>query len=291
MKSFVQVIRRSWLAAGVLCLCCAPVLGREPAQATALEQAARALAEGRADEALEHAERAVAAAPTDPRGFVARAAARGALKRHAEAIDDYTAALRLRGDSAELLDRRGAEHFKDGQIEKSIADFDRAIALEPTREAGHWQRGIALYYAKRYDEGARQFEGYQNVDANDVENAVWQYLCVARAQGREEARRRLLKVGHDRRVPLMTVYALFQGEATEAEVLAAARAGDPRPEELRERLFYAHLYLGLYHEAFDRPQQALEHLTVAAERETTPHYMGDVARVHVRRLREVAGKP
>ena len=119
---------------------------------------------------------------------------------------------------------------------------------------------------------------------NDVENAVWHYLCVARKSGAEEARKSLLKIGHDRRVPLMQVYALFQGKATPENVLAAVREGAPTPDELRSRLFYAHLYLGLYADSTGDKKKALEFMKQAAEEaprpNNVPNYMGDVARVH-----------
>jgi lipoprotein NlpI len=118
------------------------------------------------------------------------------------------------------------------------------------------------------------------VDTNDVENAVWHYLCNARAAGVEKARAGLLKIGKDRRVPMTEVYALFAGKAKPEDVLTAARAGDPRGEELKRRLFYAHLYLGLYYETEGDKKKAREHITKAADDYRIGHYMGDVAVVH-----------
>ena len=51
-------------------------------------------------------------------------------------------------------------------------------------------------------------------------------------------------------------------------------------EERQQRLFYAHLYLGLYFDSTGDQKQAVEHLTKATEDYRVPHYMGDVARVH-----------
>ena len=70
------------------------------------------------------------------------------------------------------------------------------------------------------------------MDTNDVENAVWHFLCVAREDGVEKARAAMLKIGKDRRVPMMQVYELFarQGEAGR-RAKAAAEAGDPAAAE------------------------------------------------------------
>jgi lipoprotein NlpI len=142
-------------------------------------------------------------------------------------------------------------------------------------------RGISYYYAGRFEEGRKQFGAYEAVDTNDVENAVWHFLCNARLVGVEKARAELLRIGKDRRVPMMQVYDLFAGKAKAEDVLAAAGSGQPTGEELKGRLFYAHLYLGLYAEAAGDAKGALEHLTKAAEEYATGQYMWEVARVHV----------
>ena len=102
--------------------------------------------------------------------------------------------------------------------------------------------------------------------------------------GIEKARSSLLKVGNDKRIPMMQVYALYRGEAKPADVLAAAQSGKPSAEELNERLFYAHLYLGLYYEAKGDRKKSLEHIGTAVEQYKIGHYMWDIAHLH-RQLR------
>src|SRR5262249_17880641 len=119
---------------------------------------------------------------------------------------------------------------------------------------------------------------------------VWHYLCNAHVLGSEKARRALLKIGKDRRVPLMAIYDLFAGRARPEEVLAAVREGDPGSTELKNRAFYAHLYLGLYYDATGDTRRALEHLDQAAD-QGIGGYMGDVARVHRQLLAKKTTKP
>lgn len=185
---------------------------------------------------------------------------------------------------ANAHNRRGEAQFKLGRIQESIADFDKFIELNPQAEPSHWMRGISYYYAAEYDKGREQFEGYQKFDSNDVENAVWRYLCMARDVGVEKARDDILKIGDDRRVPMRQVYELFAGRATPDDVLKAVESGKPTAAETNDRLFYAHLYLGLFAEANQQDAKALEHLKLA-EKHRIGHYMWDVARVHVERLR------
>ena len=174
---------------------------------------------------------------------------------------------------------RGIIHFKLGKIDESIRDFDKTIALKPAAKVSHWQRGISYYYAGRYDDGKRQFEGYQDFDSNDVENAVWRFMCMAKQDGIAKARKAILKIGDDRRVPMRQVYDLFKGALKPEDVLAAARAGNPSKEQLKHQLFYAHLYVGIYYDLVGEGKQALAQMEEAVAH-PIGHYMWDVARIH-----------
>lgn len=221
-----------------------------------------------------------------PRAYVARGRAYALLGRHKEAIADLTRAIELDSKAAEAFDLRGSEQFKLGHLAESLADFDRSLKLRPDAFPGHWKRGITLYYLGKYDEGRKQFEGYEKVDTNDVENAVWHFLCVARKDGVRKARASLLKIGKDQRVPMMEVYALFAGKAKPEDILKAAEADRPTAAQKNAQLFYAHLYLGLYYEVHGNTELAQKHLGKATDNHRVGHYMWDVARVHRNLLRK-----
>ena len=149
-------------------------------------------------------------------------------------------------------------------------------------------RGISLYYVGRFEDGRQQFKAGDQVFANDVENAVWHFLCNVHVVGLDKAREAILKIGKDTRVPMMEVYDLYRGKAKPADVLAAAEAGNAPAELRKEQRFYAHLYLGLYYDATGDKAKALEHLTLAEGKYRIGHYMGDVAHVHAELLRKEA---
>ncbi|HET6879287.1 MAG TPA: tetratricopeptide repeat protein [Pirellulales bacterium] len=237
---------------------------------------------GNLERAVKLASQAVEQQPDDARLRYYRGTLYEARRQHKEAVSDFTRSIELtpRDADADAYDHRGSERLALGEFDDAIADFDRAIALDPRREPGHWKRGIAYYYAGRYDDGRKQFEGYQTVDGNDVENAVWRFLCMARQDGVEAARRELLNIKHDRRVPMMEVYALFAGKAKPDDVVTAARAGDPTADDLLHRLFYTELYLALYAEATDDLAAVRPHLQAAVDRKIA-HFMWDVARMHL----------
>ena len=171
---------------------------------------------------------------------------------------------------------RAMVDFAGGRIAESVAAFDNIARLAPRSAPQLWQRGIALYYARRYQDCREQFEAHRLVNANDVENAAWHFLCVARAGSIGEAREALLPVGPDPRVPMRQIYDMLRDSLSPEGVLAAAKA-DP------EAVFFAHLYIGLYFEAAGNRARALEHITMAAADRFAPvgGYMHAVARVHL----------
>ena len=175
---------------------------------------------------------------------------------------------------------RAVADFESGRIADSAAGFDNLAKLVPNSAPQLWQRGIALYYAGRYKDCRAQFESHRTVNPNDVENAAWHFLCVARAESPQKARAALLPVGPDSRAPMREIYQMFRGTLTPDEVLAVAGA---QPESQ----FYAHLYLGLYFEAAGNERSALEHITAAAADRYAQAggYMHMVARVHLGILR------
>ena len=203
-----------------------------------------------------------------------------AADRNEEARTLLDKALTLDPKLAEAYHQRGCVHFKLANFKESVRDFDKYIELRPQRKASHWQRGISHYYAGQYEDGTKQFEGYQDFDSNDVENAVWRYMCMARADGLAKARKDMLKIGDDRRVPMRQVYEMFSGRLQPADVLAAAVDGSPAKELLNRQLFYAHLYVGIHYDLEGDLPNALEHLNKAADEHRIGHYMWDVARIH-----------
>jgi lipoprotein NlpI len=179
------------------------------------------------------------------------------------------------------LYQQGEDHFFAGRFKEALASWDAEIARMPSRDPYHWQRGLAYYYAGEFEKGVKQFERHQKVNGNDVENAVWHFLCAVKQQGGsiEKARKSLIPIQGDTRIPMKEVHDLFAGKGTVEEVLKAAEQA-ASPLYRRNQLCYAHLYLGLYFEALGKKKKSLEHLKKAAVDFRMDHYMGKVAQVH-----------
>ena len=187
-----------------------------------------------------------------------------------------SASAQTRGENPREVFDRAVSDFERGRVVESAAGFDNFVKLVPDSAPELWQRGIALYYAGRYKDCRAQFELHRTVNPNDVENAVWHFLCVARQESPDKAKSALLPVGPDSRVPMRQVYDMFRGVRRPEEVLTAGGAETSGQ-------FYAQLYVGLYYEALGNKPKALEHITAAAAERfaAVGGYMHTVAKVHL----------
>lgn len=256
-----------------------------------LGEARKALAERDGALALELADKAVAADASNVNARAFRAGLLDTMGQIEKSLDDYNKLIELKPKDAAAYQRRGIARFKLGRFKESVADFDKELQLRPAGKPYHWQRGIALYYAGDYKAGREQFELHKTVNPADVENAAWHFLCVARVSGIESARKVLIPVVGDSRVPMAKIQELLAGTANDDDVMRAAVAGNPDPDELKDRLFYAHLYIGLYHEAAGDAAGTKQHIDLAAKKYGQEHYMGWVARVHSKLLEKPADAP
>ncbi len=262
-----------------------PLRPKEADTSALAKQAIETYRKGDIPGAIALATQLIEAAPKQTSSWFLRAQLHVLQRQHAKAVADYTEIIKLDPKAPNVWEARGEANFKIGKIAESIADFDKFLEFVPAQKPHHWQRGIALYYAGRFKDGKEQFELHQTVNSNDVENAVWHFLCAARADGLESAKKNLIPIEGDGRVPMAQVHQLFAGKARPADVLAAAQAA-PAETRAGEPLFYAHLYLGIWFEAIGDAKQARDYIFKAAERADQNGYMGDVARVHAEILRK-----
>ena len=172
--------------------------------------------------------------------------------------------------------------FAANRVEESIEKYDKIIAEQPAAKPYLWQRGLSLYYADRYADGAEQFAADVAVNPNDTEEQIWHLLCLAQIKGGLAAARPFkLTVGTDRRPVMRAVQKLFLSgtDDAEAELAALARGGDTGSR------FYAALYLSLYHESLGDKAKAESRMREAVK---TDYALGQGARDPMVELANVA---
>jgi len=178
--------------------------------------------------------------------------------------------------------------FAAGDVERSISIYDAILAADPRRKPYLWQRGLALYYAERFKDGAEQFASDVAVNPNDTEEQIWHLLCLSRLKevgSLEAARSMKLTVGKDRRPVMRAVQSLFLSgdEKDEQRLIKLAKSGDSSSSR-----FYASLYLSLYYESMGNADQAKKWMVEAvgsdyAQGSGQKDPMAELSKVAIRR--------
>ena len=207
------------------------------------------------------------------------------------AIQKWTGRIKEEPKSVESYSHRGDALFMRGRFADSLADYEKMVDLDATLDAGHWRRGIAYFYAGKYEQASHQFEIYHTHDDVDRENGIWRYLSQVKAHGVEKARKGLLKYAKDDREPFPAVYQLFEGKTTPDKIFEQIRSASVDDEEREKRLFYANLYAGLNLAVENKPDEAAKVLrgavanTWAPKGGFGPSFMWHVARLQYEELR------
>ncbi len=215
----------------------------------------------------------------EPNALWIRGNALAHLERYSEAVRDFERLAELAPARTGFLVSLGEARFKAGDISGSIAAFDVAVELDRTLAPRLWQRGISHYYAGRLGDCIHQFETHRTVNPQDVENSVWHFLCVAARDGFDTARKHVMPVDRDNRVPMAEILSLFRGTGSEDAVIKAAERASMTGMGDTPR-FYAHLYLGLFKEAVGDGDSSAEHMRKAVSFRDPGNYMWQVGRIH-----------
>lgn len=195
-----------------------------------------------------------------------------------------TRALEETPGSVNLLSHRGDMRQFLGRFKDATADYEKMIELDPSQDAPHWRLGIAYYFTGAFEKGAQQFEKYHAYDNRDRENGVWKFLCQARAQGLDSARRELLVYTRFDRHPFPALYEMLEGKRSPQQVL------DESEEQAKQNpqvAFFAKYYVGVYKDLLGEKtegaklvREAVEIFTPETAGNGGPGYMWQVARLH-----------
>ena len=144
----------------------------------------------------------------------------------------------------------GVDLFRKGEFGRSIHSFDLAIKKKPDLEPYLWQRGLALYFDKRFRECSAQFKVDVTVNPRDTEEAIWDYIC--RSEEPSHSTLHLMKLSEpDKRRVMQLTYEVFQGNVDwyELEKLSSKSS--------ETTYFYSKLYLSLYFHTINEDDKSL----------------------------------
>jgi len=204
-------------------------------------------------------------------------------------IDHYTDLVKKFPENVRIYSRRGDNYLFAGKFKEAVADYEKMIELDPSQDAPHWRLGIAYYYINDFEKGMKQFAKYHAYDAVDRENGVWKFFCQASFHNIEKAQKEMLPYTKFDRHPFPAIYDLLEGkeDVSPESILKAAEESKEPPQYKIRRYFFAHLYIGMWHEIQGNKEEALKHLYKAAANEFgqgTETYMWQVARLHYNEL-------
>ncbi|GAA5508678.1 tetratricopeptide repeat protein [Novipirellula caenicola] len=198
------------------------------------------------------------------------------------AVESADAIVRLHSKDARAVRLAADIYLRSGKVDWATRLFNRYVSVAPEQMPELWQRGIALYFTGNFQEAAKQFEAHRSVNPNDVENAAWHFLCVAKANSFDEAKKLILPAPGDRRVPMQQILEMLSSGDTEAVNARVNETAVGTPERA-DAAFYGDFYLGLYADAAGDIERARKLLDRAAK-DAPHHYMGDIARVYAAHL-------
>ena len=78
-------------------------------------------------------------------------------------IADYTRAIEIDPMFAKAYNNRGVAYGKKTQYDQAIADFNKAIEIDPKFAKAYNNRGVAYYYKKEYDKSWDDVKRAQNL--------------------------------------------------------------------------------------------------------------------------------
>ena len=160
--------------------------------------------------------------------------------------------------------------------------YDSVLESAPQIKPQLWQRGLALYYAERFEDAVDQFNSHQTYNTQDVENAVWHLVCNAKVSSVDEARKKMIQIKRDTRIPMKQVFEMFAGAGSPELVLEAA-GYDKDKVKPDSSIYHGLLYIGLFHEMNGDKEASIEWMKKALKyKPYIPGLMGHVAEGHLR---------
>jgi lipoprotein NlpI len=165
----------------------------------------------------------------------------------AGAIADYTRAIKLDPKNVDAYNNRGTEKQNAGDVAGAFADFSRAIEINPLDPNPYYNRG-AIYFLKRdWKKALSDLRRHDELNEEDEDAPPVIWAAQARLGEKEAADRELsgFVADHPEQAdPFNTKIENFLlGKISEQDLLAAADSVDEkkRPEQQCEAWYYAGL--------------------------------------------------
>ncbi|MGH6846955.1 MAG: tetratricopeptide repeat protein [Methylocella sp.] len=156
------------------------------------------------------------------------------------AIADYNKAIRLDPKYAFAYYNRGIAYNANGDHDRAIADYDDAIQLDPKNARAYRNRGVGYLYNGSLAKAEADFKQASELAPIDAYAALW--LDLAERRNNIPSHLAEAETQLDMKAWPAPVVRLFLGELTPTAVLAAA--DDSNPKKKQEQVCEAKFYSG-----------------------------------------------
>jgi tetratricopeptide (TPR) repeat protein len=92
--------------------------------------------------------------------------------KYDDAIADYTKAIALDPNVALAYTNRGLAYYRKGEYERAIADHSKAIAIDPNHANAYYNRGVAYEQKGDKDQAIADYDKVLEINPSDQDAKV-----------------------------------------------------------------------------------------------------------------------
>lgn len=164
------------------------------------------------------------------------------------ARNDFSQALMIRPDMAEVYNYLGIYLTEAGNYDTAYEAFDSVLELDPTYNYARLNRGIALYYGGRYVLAQDDLLAFYQDDPNDPIRSLWLYLAECETdKGKAKLMLKQRYSNSDREQWGWNIVKFYLSEISRNTLMARLKADATDNTSLAEHLSETNFYLGKYY--------------------------------------------
>ncbi|AWB67088.1 lipoprotein NlpI [Saccharobesus litoralis] len=177
---------------------------------------------------------------------------------------DFNQALRLKQNLAEAYNYIGIYYTLEQDFANAYDAFDSVQELKPGHSFAYLNRGIALYYGKRYELAVDDLQAFIKEKPQDPYPVIWLYLAQREVnaeqayQGLQQAKAQL-----DPNNWAISVIDLYLGKSSPDDFITGLRHLNSAEVDLTKQACEAYFYLAKYYQQTNEPLMAETYFKLA----------------------------
>jgi len=171
---------------------------------------------------------------------------------------DFSRALQIRPDFAEAYNFIGVYLTLEREFNEAYEAFDAVIELAPEFDYAYLNRGIAFYYAGRYDLAQADLQTFYQRDPQDPFRLLWLYLVEEPIDAKMASNHleQHYRQATDTSVWGWQIVEVMLGKRSEQQLIRAIPEEVESNRQQAERLCEAYFYLAKRYQALQQPERA-----------------------------------